>query len=73
MAGAGEASNNAALSNVTGASVNLTRTMEMALLPAFEFGIFCAYDCDYFGPDLLSTLAAASTLMETCSLVLSPL
>ncbi len=51
VAGAGEASNNAALSNVTGASVNLTRTMEMALLPAFEFGIFCAYDCDYFaGP-----------------------
>ena len=51
IAGAGEATNNSSLSNVTGASVNLTRTMEVALLPAFEFGIFCAYDCDYFaGP-----------------------
>ena len=36
----------------TGASVNLTRTVEVALLPAFEFGIFCDGDCDYFaGPD----------------------
>lgn len=35
----------------TGASVNLTRTVEVALLPAFEFGIFCDGDCDYFaGP-----------------------
>ena len=35
----------------SGASVNLTRTIEVALLPAFEFGIFCEYDCDYFaGP-----------------------
>jgi Tfp pilus assembly protein PilX len=35
----------------TNASVNLTRTIEIALLPAFEFGIFCEYDCDYFaGP-----------------------
>lgn len=52
LAGAGEATNNAGgLSNPTGASINLTRTVQMALLPAFEFGIFCAYDCDYFaGP-----------------------
>ncbi len=35
----------------TGASVNLTRTVEVALLPAFEFGVFCDGDCDYFaGP-----------------------
>ncbi len=35
----------------TGASVNLTRTLEVALLPAFEFGVFCDGDCDYFaGP-----------------------
>ncbi len=48
---AGEATTNAALT-ATGASVNLTRTLEVALLPAFEFGVFCAYDCDYFaGPD----------------------
>src|SRR6202050_3336883 len=49
---AGEATNNAALSNITGASVNLSRTVEVALLPAFEFGVFCDGDCDYFaGPD----------------------
>jgi hypothetical protein len=36
----------------TGAAVNLTRTVEVALLPAFEFGIFCDGDCDYFaGPN----------------------
>ncbi len=36
----------------TGAAVNLTRTVEVALLPAFEFGVFCDGDCDYFaGPD----------------------
>jgi len=48
---AGEATTNAALAT-TGASVNLTRTVEVALLPAFEFGVFCDGDCDYFaGPD----------------------
>ena len=48
------------LSSPTGASVNLTRTVEVALLPAFEFGVFCDGDCDYFaGPPLTS--AAAST------------
>ncbi|MGA9509318.1 MAG: PilX N-terminal domain-containing pilus assembly protein [Candidatus Sulfotelmatobacter sp.] len=47
---AGEATNNAAITP-TGASVNLTRTVEVALLPAFEFGVFCDGDCDYFaGP-----------------------
>src|SRR5271168_2893267 len=36
----------------TGATVNLTRTVEVALLPAFEFGVFCDGDCDYFaGPN----------------------
>jgi hypothetical protein len=49
--GAGEATNNAAITP-TGASVNLTRTVEVALLPAFEFGVFCDGDCDYFaGPN----------------------
>jgi hypothetical protein len=49
-ASAGETTDNAAVS-VTGASVNLTRTVEVALLPAFEFGVFCDGDCDYFaGP-----------------------
>ncbi|MGC2370655.1 MAG: PilX N-terminal domain-containing pilus assembly protein [Candidatus Sulfotelmatobacter sp.] len=49
--GAGEATSNAAITP-TGASVNLTRTVEVALLPAFEFGVFCDGDCDYFaGPN----------------------
>jgi hypothetical protein len=48
---AGVATTNAALAT-SGASVNLTRTVEVALLPAFEFGVFCDGDCDYFaGPD----------------------
>jgi hypothetical protein len=35
----------------SGASANLNRTVEVALLPAFEFGVFCDGDCDYFaGP-----------------------
>jgi Tfp pilus assembly protein PilX len=47
---AGEATNNAAITP-TGASVTLSRTVEVALLPAFEFGVFCDGDCDYFaGP-----------------------
>jgi hypothetical protein len=51
LAGAGQIGTNSALA-ATGASVNLTRTVEVALLPAFEFGIFCEGDCDYFaGPD----------------------
>jgi hypothetical protein len=41
----------ASIQAATGASVNLTRTVEVALLPAFEFGVFCDGDCDYFaGP-----------------------
>jgi hypothetical protein len=39
-------------SAATGASTTMTRTVEVALLPAFEFGIFCDGDCDYFaGPN----------------------
>ncbi|MFZ0759248.1 MAG: PilX N-terminal domain-containing pilus assembly protein, partial [Candidatus Sulfotelmatobacter sp.] len=49
-ASAGEVTNNSAISP-TGASFSLSRTVEVALLPAFEFGIFCDGDCDYFaGP-----------------------
>src|SRR5215469_3315496 len=49
LAGSGQSSTDVAAA--TGASVNLTRTVEVALLPAFEFGIFCDGDCDYFaGP-----------------------
>ncbi len=39
-------------SAATGATANLNRTVEVALLPAFEFGVFCDGDCDYFaGPN----------------------
>jgi hypothetical protein len=49
---AGQATNNIAGYTPTGASVNLTRTVDVALLPAFEFGVFCDGDCDYFaGPN----------------------
>ena len=49
-AGSGQSSTDTAAA--TGASVNITRTVEVALLPAFEFGIFCDGDCDYFaGPN----------------------
>lgn len=48
---AGESTTNGVISP-TGASVNLNRTVEVALLPAFEFGVFCDGDCDYFaGPN----------------------
>jgi len=36
----------------TGASVNITRNIEIALIPVFQFGVFCGYDCSFFaGPD----------------------
>ncbi|MGC1453251.1 MAG: hypothetical protein WA830_24740, partial [Candidatus Sulfotelmatobacter sp.] len=35
-----------------GASVNVTRKVEIALIPVFQVGVFCGYDCSYFpGPD----------------------
>jgi hypothetical protein len=35
-----------------GASVSITRTVEVALIPVFQFGVFCGYDCSYFpGPN----------------------
>lgn len=35
----------------SGASTTMNRTVQVALLPAFEFGVFCDGDCDYFaGP-----------------------
>jgi len=51
QAGVGQVSSGTTLA-ASGASVNLTRTVEVALLPAFEFGVFCDGDCDYFaGPN----------------------
>ena len=36
----------------SGASVNITRGVEIALIPVFQFGVFCGYDCSYFaGPN----------------------
>jgi hypothetical protein len=35
-----------------GASVSITRTVEIAMIPVFQFGVFCGYDCSYFpGPN----------------------
>ena len=35
-----------------GASVNMTRKVEVSLIPVFQFGVFCGYDCSYFpGPN----------------------
>jgi Tfp pilus assembly protein PilX len=48
---AGEATTNNGITP-NGASMYLSRTVEVALLPAFEFGVFCNTDCDYFaGPN----------------------
>ena len=34
------------------ASINITRQVEIALIPVFQFGVFCGYDCSYFaGPN----------------------
>jgi type II secretory pathway pseudopilin PulG len=35
----------------SGASVRMLRTVEVALIPVFQFGVFCSGDCSYFaGP-----------------------
>jgi len=47
------ATRNDALSSTggAGAAASITRQVEVALVPAFEYGIFCNGDCDYFaGP-----------------------
>ena len=50
LSSAGQVGTNALAA--TGAAVTLSRTVEVALLPAFEFGVFCDGDCDYFaGPN----------------------
>jgi len=39
-------------SRPAGATVNMTRNVEVALIPVFQFGVFCGYDCSYFpGPN----------------------
>ena len=50
----------------TGASVNLTRTVEVALLPAFEFGVFCDTTAT-ISPALTSTSADVYTPTAICS------
>lgn len=38
--------------NTSGASINITRNVEVALIPVFQFGVFCGFDCSYFaGPN----------------------
>jgi len=39
-------------SRPAGATANITRKVEVALIPVFQFGVFCGYDCSYFaGPN----------------------
>jgi len=39
-------------SRPAGATVNMTRNVEVALIPVFQFGVFCGFDCSYFpGPN----------------------
>jgi hypothetical protein len=39
-------------SRPAGATANITRKVEVALIPVFQFGVFCGFDCSYFpGPD----------------------
>ena len=48
----GQVGTNSSMAAATGASTTMNRTVEVAELPAFEFGIFCDGDCDYFaGPN----------------------
>jgi hypothetical protein len=36
----------------SGATVTMMRTVEVALIPVFQFGVFCGFDCSYFaGPN----------------------
>jgi Tfp pilus assembly protein PilX len=36
----------------SGSSINMTRQVEVALIPVFQFGVFCGFDCSYFaGPN----------------------
>src|SRR3982074_3325617 len=51
VAGTGQVAANS-VQAASGAAVNMTRTVEVAQIPAFEFGVFCEGDCDYFaGPN----------------------
>lgn len=52
LTSSGQVSSNSSMAAATGASTTMTRTVEVAELPAFEFGIFCDGDCDWFaGPN----------------------
>ncbi len=36
----------------SGATASMTRTVQVAQVPVFQFGVFCGYDCSYFaGPN----------------------
>jgi type II secretory pathway pseudopilin PulG len=36
----------------SGSTASMTRTIEVAEIPVFQFGVFCGYDCSYFaGPN----------------------
>ena len=50
----------------SGASVNMTRKVEVSLIPVFQFGVFCGYDCSYF-PGRTSDSVDVSIRMATYS------
>lgn len=55
----------------SGASVNMTRSVEVALIPVFQFGVFCGFDCAT-SLARISALADAYTQTATCSWRLEP-
>jgi len=51
----------------SGASVNVTRKVEVAEIPVFQFGVFCGYDCSYFaGPNFSFGAAFTPTQPVPC-------
>lgn len=45
----------------SGASVNMFRSVEVALIPVFQFGVFCDSDCSYFAGSLFNFAGAVHT------------
>ncbi len=49
---AGASNSDDLTAQVGGAAVNITRRVEISLIPVFQFGVFCDGDCDWFaGPN----------------------
>jgi type II secretory pathway pseudopilin PulG len=49
---AGPSNSDGSTAQIGGASINITRRIEVSLIPVFQFGVFCSGDCDWFaGPN----------------------